>query len=351
MPVRGEAPFIMEALKSVTDQREVDLELICIDDGIAGPTLSLIQDFGLQFKGVRIVVNRGRGIVDALNTGLEFARGEFIARMDSDDVCVAGRFAAQIAFLRGHPDVGVLGTQAHLIDGDGRVLRRLHVPVGSSRVHAALQVSCALIHPTVMLRQSVLGRAGGYRQGFDGAEDFELWLRLRRFTQLDNLPTPLLLYRRHQNQVTMSKQFHQARMTAVATVGDLLSLELGFDCLAAPGAAGHWRTAFRNVRATALQEVSALTACSLADNGGTLRGPGAKYLRNVCKIAMARRLSGLYSRLALACVRHQVSLVRSGRWPEALVCMAADARRWRTKLLRAYYVQASALWRSRLLPD
>src|ERR1700676_2109193 len=170
MPVRGVAPFITLALESIGSQSDIDLEIICVNDGAAESTLDQIKEFSIKSGRLRLIANQGCGIADALNTGFAFAKGRFVARMDSDDIALAGRFAAQAAFLDANPEIGVLGTQAWLIDAKGTLLRRLHVPVGADRVDAALQISCALIHPTVMMRLDLVREAGGYRRGVDRAE-------------------------------------------------------------------------------------------------------------------------------------------------------------------------------------
>lgn len=347
MPVRGIAPFIKLALDSIGNQSGIEFEIICIDDGVAESTLEQIKEFSVRSGRLRLVVNHGDGIVDALNTGLSYAKGQFVARMDSDDIALAGRLAAQAAFLGAFPEIGVLGTQATLIDANGAPLRILHVPIGADRVDAALQISCALIHPTVMMRLDVVREAGGYRHGFDGAEDYELWLRLRWRTKLDNLAQPFLLYRRHEGQVTLRRQFHQARLAALAVVGNRLRQSHGVDVTAALDEPKKWRAFLAKISASSVDDVRNLTACSLADNGGTLRASGARYLRLACRIAVVRGSPEVRDRLALACVRHQVHLWRSGRWSEALRAVAFDLVRWRTKMLSAYYQHASTVWRSK----
>jgi hypothetical protein len=296
---------------------------------------------------LRVVPNSGSGIVDALNKGLALARGRFVARMDADDIALPHRLAIQAAYLDAHQEVGVLGTQALLIDAKSKVLRTLHVPVGSNRVCAALRISCALIHPTVMMRRRVVLDAGGYRRGFDGAEDHELWLRLRPRTKLDNLGQALLLHRRHDDQVTSRRQFHQARLTALAMVADRLRLTSGRDPLAALHNPKDWRALFASLDATAFHDVRSLTACSLADNGGTLRGSGRRYLRQACRAAVDRGSAEAHGRLALACVRHQIQLARTRRWSDAILAFPADLLRWREKLFLAYLLHASSVWRSK----
>jgi hypothetical protein len=347
MPVRGVAPFIGAALDSIVRQSGVSFEIICIDDGAAPRTLGMMTEWAADNPMMRVIANNGNGISDALNLGISRARGRFVARMDADDIALPGRLSLQVAYLERHPEVVVLGTQALLIDKNRKVIRTLHVPVGSSRVHEALKISCALIHPTVMMNRNLILEVGGYRSGFDGAEDYELWLRLAGHAKLDNLSEPLLLYRRHEDQVTLRRQFHQARMAALALAAHRLRRSAGLDVLAPSSPSRNWRILFSSLGRAAFEDVRILTACSLADNGGTLRASGTRYLRLACQSAARRGSDKLHGRLALACVRHQVQLARSGRRRDATHAVFFDLLFWRQKLLMAYLAQISSLWRSK----
>lgn len=344
MPIRGGDRFIAPALDSVLLQTCRAIEIVCVDDGIATAAMSVLQSAISHGGPVRILHNEGKGIVAALNTGLRKARGVFIARMDADDVSLPSRFDAQLRYLAANPDVGAVGTQADLIDSEGKILRRLHVPIGKRQVARSLEVSCALIHPSVMMRSSILRRLGGYREGFDGAEDHELWLRMRETCAIDNLPDRLLLYRAHDRQVSFRRQFHQARLSALAIVGSRLAQEMADELFERMAAGQHWRHALARLSPAAVEQVKRLTACALADNGGTVRSSGASYLRLACR----RSTDDVRDRerLALACVRHQVGLVRQGRRMEAISAAVNDATIWRARLLRAYFRQLSAVWRS-----
>jgi len=347
MPVCGAAPFLGSAFDSIARQSGVDFEVICIDDGAAPCARRLLFDLAARDSRLRVVPSPGRGISDALNQGLALARGRFVARMDADDVSLPGRLAMQAAYLDAHPEIGVLGAQALLIDAEGNGLGAAHVPVGTDRVARALQISAALIHPTVMMRRSLVVEVGGYRRLFDGAEDFELWLRLRSRTRLDNLPQPLLLYRQHEDQVTVRRQFRQARLVGLALVSDRLRRTSGLDVLAGLDTPKGWRAAIASASVSGFRDVRCLTASHLADNGGTLRASGARYLRQVCRAALGHASPEICRRLALACVRHQLQLMRSGRWREAVLTVPSDLARWRLKLVAAYWLHASILWRSR----
>src|SRR5271156_2495915 len=217
MPVR-DGRFLAAALASILSQTGVDFEVICVDDDADAHASGVLAEFSAIQPKLRVLRNNGRGIADALNWGLASARGELIARMDGDDISLPHRLSAQAAYLEMHPEIGVLGTQAIVIDESGARKGRAHVPVGPRRVLAYLQSGNPLIHPTVMMHRRLLSKVGGYRRSFENAEDYDLWLRLSEHTIMDNLDAAFLLHRRHTGQVTAQVQFRQARLATLAVV-------------------------------------------------------------------------------------------------------------------------------------
>ncbi len=345
MPVHGTAAFLAPALDSVLGQQGVSLEVICVDDGVAEPAAGYLRDLAGRVSNLRVVPSGGRGISAALNRGIELARARFVARMDADDICLPGRLAVQAAHLEAHPAIGVLGGQALAIDARGRASRKVRVAIGVGSVMAGLEAGSPLIHPTVMTRRHLLLEAGGYRSIFDGAEDYELWLRLSRLTHIDNLAQTLLLYRQHHGQTTRSRQLRQARLAALA----LMMHRMAAPPVWAPGADD--ALSIRQARLDLawqgrVPELRCLTASFLVDNGGTLRSSGARYLRRACARAIKLGPPDIARRIALACVRHQMQLARAGRWGEAATTIPLDLLRWRTRLLASYVRHASILWRS-----
>ncbi len=346
LPVRNGACFLREALDSVLVQTGVAFELICVDDGSTDASWALLSDYARRCPHLRIARGTGRGISDALNQALALARGRYVARMDADDVCLPGRLCRQADFLDQHAEIDVLGTQATVINAKGELCGRLRVPVGPDRIAAALEASCSLIHPTVMMRREAVAKAGGYRTLFDGAEDYDLWLRLAPHVRFDNLPQPLLLYRRHAAQQTVARPFRQARLAALAVVAYRVRQSRGKDPLAGVVRLADWRRAFAAIDPASVNEVRQLTASCLADNGGTLRPVGAAYLRLACSSARTGAGCHVRRRLALACVRHELQILRSRRPLEALRIVSSDFLRWPLDMTYAYLWHASILWRA-----
>jgi hypothetical protein len=145
---------------------------------------------------------RNLGLVATLNEGIELARGEFIARMDADDVAAPERLALQVRRMIEDPDLAVLGTNITYADATGNAAGRpLNQPTGPALVRWSLLRGNCLSHPTVMLRRAALG-GERYSAEYIHAEDYDLWLRLSRRHRLDNLPQSLLLHRRHGHSVS-----------------------------------------------------------------------------------------------------------------------------------------------------
>ena len=347
LPVRNGERFLAQALESLIAQRGIDFEIIAVDDGSSDATPAVLARYAALYHCLRLATGEGRGISHALNLGLALARGRYIARMDADDIAFPDRFAVQSRHLDQHPAVGVLGTQALRIDVDGVSHRRIRVPTGQRRVRAALAVSSALIHPTVMMRREPLLAVGGYRSLFDGAEDYDLWLRLSELTELDNLAEPWLWCRRHGAQVSTRHAMRQARHSALALVTHGFRQSGIADPLAEGQSLGGWRQAFAAVDPVSVARVHALTVAALVDNGGSLRPRGSAYLLAICKVVNGwrgdRRLA---RRIALACVRHQLQLLRNRRWREVLTCLFDHLISCHLQLIRAYFVHTSILWRS-----
>jgi len=136
------------------------------------------------------------GLAASLNYGIQLARGELIARFDSDDICMPERLAQQVVYMDAYPEVGVLGGGLEIIAEDGRTLAFRDYPQEHDAIEKRFQTTNAIAHPTVMLRKVLIERHGGYDADFRYAEDLELWLRLLNCgVRFMNLGSVLVRYR------------------------------------------------------------------------------------------------------------------------------------------------------------
>ena len=207
MPVYNGARYLREAMASILDQTYGDLELIVVDDGSKDRSAAIARGFAGRDPRVRVLSRPNTGIVGALNDGLAMARGPLIARMDSDDVSLPGRLAAQVGFLDEHPEC----VAVYLIDAYGLVIglphtRTEHVELDSEAIGNGVN---PVLHPSAMMRSEAVGRVGGYRQEACWSEDLDLFLRLAEIGQIRNVPTKYLLYRSHVTSVCRSRREEQ----------------------------------------------------------------------------------------------------------------------------------------------
>ena len=201
MPVYNSARFLDAAIKSVLKQTFTDFEFVIVDDGSTDATPAILAHY--QKLDARVVLLRqsNGGIAAALNAGLAVCRGQYIARMDGDDIADLDRLEVQRKFLDDRAEIGAVGGWARVIDEHSMPIGQLTHPTRPIDVDRAVQAGAyAMLHPSMMIRRQCLLDIGGYDPAFRYAEDLDLLLRLAEVTALANLPRIVLSYRRR-NQV------------------------------------------------------------------------------------------------------------------------------------------------------
>ena len=220
MPVFNAAPFLASALASVQAQTFGNFEIIAVDDGSTDGSAAILDRAAATEPRLRVIRRPNTGIVGALNDGLAVARGEFIARMDADDLCLPDRFARQVEYLGQHPDCVGLGSAFRFIDDRGAHLKECRRQTEHDAIERDLLGGDggAIIHPAAMFRRDAVVRAGGYREAAQWVEDLDLYLRLARLGQLSNLDAVLLHYRLHVKSVNFTRNTgrHQRKLWVLA---------------------------------------------------------------------------------------------------------------------------------------
>lgn len=198
MPVYRNAKHVEQAVESILRQTYSDFELILIDDASDDETVSLLRSF-TDPRIIRIEKEKNTGYTESLNMGLERARGEYIARMDGDDISLPARFEKQVALMDANPGVIVCGTWYRIAGTH----KEVHPPSGHDAIRIAFLDGNALAHASVMIRKATLDQHKlRYNTGMEPAEDYDLWVRMSALGQLHNIPEVLLEYRVHDAQVS-----------------------------------------------------------------------------------------------------------------------------------------------------
>jgi glycosyltransferase involved in cell wall biosynthesis len=214
MSVRDGAPWVGDAVRSVLEQSEADLELIVIDDGSVDATPALLG--AVRDPRLRVERRPPAGLTLALNRAIELARAPLLARLDADDVALPERLARQTRFLDAHPEVGLLGTGAREVDAAGRAVGLVTPPADDPGIRRALIRRNPFVHSSVLMRRRVIDEVGGYDPALPVAQDYELWMRMSRVTRLANLPEPLVVRRLLPGRVSAARDGE--RLSAEALV-------------------------------------------------------------------------------------------------------------------------------------
>ena len=201
MAVYNGEKYLAEAIDSILGQTFRDFEFIIVDDGSTDRTIELLTSFATRDERIRIIANeKNIGLAESLNSAIEIAQGELIARMDADDISLPDRFEKQVEFLSNHSTVRIIGGSLIQIDELGNKQGRLVPPSSSSLIRWNMLLGNGIIasHPSVMMDKDFIQDLGGYGD-FRAAQDFELWSRTFDMDPfpITNLEDNLLYYRHH----------------------------------------------------------------------------------------------------------------------------------------------------------
>lgn len=196
MPAYNAEKYIGEAIESILNQTYKNLELIIIDDCSTDDTWKIIQEYQKKDKRIiGVINNKNLKLSLTLNKGIQMAKGEYIARMDADDISTSDRIQNQVEFLEQNKEVGILGGIMEIIDTKGNYLGKRSYPQDDKLIRKKLFRYSPFSHPLIMIRKKILSKSGLYNDTFNPAEDYELYFRIGKFAKFANLPQVLLKYR------------------------------------------------------------------------------------------------------------------------------------------------------------
>jgi glycosyltransferase involved in cell wall biosynthesis len=202
MPVYNGDRYLREAINSILTQTFQDFEFLIINDGSTDSTRELICSY--NDPRIRLIDNEHNlGLTRSLNKGLKLAEGEFIARQDGDDVSEPERLAKQIAFLKTHPEVALVGTWYKDIDPQGSLIGKCNLPCNSIEIRWNILFYCPFVHSAVMFHKStIVEQVGFYNEAFSYAQDYDLWWRIARRLPVANINEYLMKLRTNPDSMT-----------------------------------------------------------------------------------------------------------------------------------------------------
>lgn len=259
MPNHNGGRFLGKAIDSVLNQTFRDFELIVVEDGSTDDSAAILGGFSDPRLRV-ITLPQNEHICYALNTGLQQARGTYIARLDSDDCWMPDKLEKQVGYMRSHPECGASFTWVEVVDEQERTLSREESPFvdlfhGENRsreqwLHDFFFHGSCLCHPTAVFPRAVAEEMGGYRVSLVQLQDYDLWIRIAKKYELHILQEPLIRYRHclqggnisarsHGNNVRSFYEFYNVLSTYLDDLSDQELVKVFQEDFALPAASSH----------------------------------------------------------------------------------------------------------------
>src|SRR3990167_8047602 len=218
MSVYNGTPFLEEAVESILKQTYKNFEFIIVDDASTDETWKYLKF--LNDQRIKLLKNtKNLGLAASLNIALRQAKGDYIARMDADDVSLPRRLETQLEFLEKNHDIDMCGSYVSVIDEGGKIIGRIKKPLTDSKIKKELFWLTPLLHPTWFVKKEVFRRLKGYDERWDYVEDFEFVIRAKDF-KMANIPKNLLLFR------SRAERRSQARIEKIYKKSLLLRIKI-----------------------------------------------------------------------------------------------------------------------------
>jgi glycosyltransferase involved in cell wall biosynthesis len=207
MSVYNAERYVSESILSILSQSYTDFEFIIINDGSTDNSGAIIKHIAQDDKRILYYEQKNMGLIYSLNKAIDLSTGEYLIRMDADDVSSSERIETMIKYMDTHPELVVLGSYANCIDSTGKIIGRIdNLKLENKKIKKWLFFKNQMIHPSVCIRKSLLKNLR-YEKIFKDVEDYELWTRLIFVGEFANLPKSLLKYRVHSESVTRKKKW------------------------------------------------------------------------------------------------------------------------------------------------
>jgi len=204
--------YLRRSIESILNQTFKDFEFIIILDNPKNEIArNIIEEYSLKDERIISVKNEENiGLTKSLNKGLSIAKGEFIARMDADDISHPKRFEKQVNFLNKNNEYELCGTKAYFIDENGKILKNMSLTINNNltsydEIKQNIVKYNPFIHPSLMFKKRILNKIGLYDENFKLAQDYDFLLRVCSKYKCCILPEKLIYYRVNKKGLSISK--------------------------------------------------------------------------------------------------------------------------------------------------
>ena len=214
MPNYNCESYLSEAIESILNQSFTDFEFIIIDDWSTDNSWKIIQEYAKRDNRIRAVKNEENlKICKTLNKWIEFAKWEYIARMDSDDISMIDRFEKQVKFLDSHHEIWIIGWSMDIINEKWKIYSKREYNLSDTEIRNKIFRYSPFCHPVVMMRKTALDKSGWYDNELVYSEDYDLYFRIWMYSKFWNLADTLIKYRMYDWNSTTKKLKQMERGT------------------------------------------------------------------------------------------------------------------------------------------
>ncbi len=207
MAVYNAEQTVAEAIKTILKQTYPHFELILIDDGSTDGTADILRNFVAQDDRIHLISQKNMGLTCSLNTGLQVAKGKFIARLDADDHACPRRLEKQVELMEENPDIVLCGTNCDNIFGNGMTSEWGYKT--EENLKDSISFKTPFAHSTAMFRADTARQLGGYDESFVTSQDMEFWIRLSEQGRVVMLAEPLVKRHILSSSVSIKRRWRQ----------------------------------------------------------------------------------------------------------------------------------------------
>jgi glycosyltransferase involved in cell wall biosynthesis len=216
MSVYNGEKYLRESVDSILNQNFKDFEFIIINDGSNDSSLEMLLEYQDRDKRITIVNQSNIGLTRSLNRGIKLSAGQYIARQDADDVSAPTRLEKQLNYMKARPELAVVGCLCDIFTTNGIVRKCRDLKFSPEGIKRYLAGRNLFMHGAVMMRKSCLAKVGFYREFFCHSQDYDLWLRLSQYFDIDTLHEHLYQYRVTPQAISVSQRLAQKQYADIA---------------------------------------------------------------------------------------------------------------------------------------
>lgn len=211
IPVHNGQKYIKESIDSCLNQTYKSIEIVVVDDESTDNTLDILKEYGEKIKIVSVKKQNGLGNV--INLGIKESTGEYIARLDADDIMYPTRLEKQMQYLDNNPKCVVVGGQVDVIDENGNIVNHREYAVEDKDIRKNLFLFSPFAHPAVTIRRLSLESVGLYPEDIWKVEDVKLFFLLSKGGEFHNIPDTVIKYRMTFNTQSQSNMVEHFKKT------------------------------------------------------------------------------------------------------------------------------------------